>query len=215
MSARVPITKAADLDALDLDEMVEGYWDGYRGEPEPGDNRSLAFWHGWRNGAVDGQRYEISTGTPDKGTAERIAPGHFAAAVAANGQRGFDPETLTLTQAAQAYKAFRQPSKNDARYIDRLVVQIDPRADKPAVTVLHADLVAAAEAPSQGRIVTMTKPFLTPAELADKALVSDQAAYFWLAQHPGLGVKVAGRWRIRPEVADAILAGKPLAEAAS
>ncbi len=61
----------------------------------------------------------------------------------------------------------------------------------------------------------MTKPFLTPAELADKALVSDQATYVWLAQHPGLGVKVAGRWRIRPEVADAILAGKPLAEAAS
>ena len=43
----------------------------------------------------------------------------------------------------------------------------------------------------------MTKPYLTPAELADRALVSDQAAYVWLAQHPGLGVKVAGRWRIR------------------
>lgn len=41
------------LDALDSDELVEGYWEGYAGEPEPGDNRSLAFWHGWRSGAVD------------------------------------------------------------------------------------------------------------------------------------------------------------------
>ena len=60
----------------------------------------------------------------------------------------------------------------------------------------------------------MTKPYLTPAELADKAQVSDQATYVWLVQHPGLGVKVAGRWRIRPEVADAIAAGTPLVEAA-
>ncbi len=39
--------------------MIEGYWDGYKGEPEPGDNRSFAFWHGWRNGAVDGKYREI------------------------------------------------------------------------------------------------------------------------------------------------------------
>lgn len=71
------------------------------------------------------------------------------------------------------------------------------------------------DAPALGRIVTMTKPYLTPADLADKAQVSDQATYVWLAQHPGLGMKVGGRWRIRPEVADAIVAGRPLAEAAS
>jgi hypothetical protein len=62
-------------------------------------------------------------------------------------------------------------------------------------------------------IVAKTK-FLTPRDLADRALVSDQAAYVWLTKHPGLGLKVAGRWRIRPEVADAIAAGTPLAEAA-
>lgn len=56
---RIPITKAADLAPLDEGEMVEGYMDGFRGEPEPGDNRSLAFWHGWRNGAVDGKHREM------------------------------------------------------------------------------------------------------------------------------------------------------------
>ena len=39
--------------AMDGDELVEGYRDGLHGEPEPGDNRSPAFWHGWRNGASD------------------------------------------------------------------------------------------------------------------------------------------------------------------
>lgn len=28
-------------------------WSGRDGDPEPGGNRSLAYWHGWRNGAVD------------------------------------------------------------------------------------------------------------------------------------------------------------------
>jgi len=58
------------------------------------------------------------------------------------------------------------------------------------------------------------QPFLTPAELADAAQVSDQAVHVWLARHPGLGLKLAGRWRIRPEVAAAILSGAPLTEAA-
>ena len=55
MSARTPITKAADLDTLDDAELLEGYFDGFDGEPEPGDNRSLSYWHGWRNGSVDGK----------------------------------------------------------------------------------------------------------------------------------------------------------------
>lgn len=54
MSVRIPITKAADLDQLDEAEVIEGYHDGRAGAPEPGNNRSLAYWHGWRNGAVDG-----------------------------------------------------------------------------------------------------------------------------------------------------------------
>lgn len=51
--SRVPITTRAECEALDSAEIVAGYLDGRIGEPEPGDNRSLAFWHGWRNGAAD------------------------------------------------------------------------------------------------------------------------------------------------------------------
>jgi len=38
--------------------MVEGYLDGFNGEPEPQGNRSRAYWHGWCNGAVDGKHRE-------------------------------------------------------------------------------------------------------------------------------------------------------------
>lgn len=53
-----PVTTIAELDRLDADEMYDGYRDGKAGEPEPGGNRSRAFWHGWRNGAVDGGHRE-------------------------------------------------------------------------------------------------------------------------------------------------------------
>jgi hypothetical protein len=58
MSARIPVTTIAELDTLDDAEILEGYMDGLRGEPEPGDNRSKAYWHGWRNGFVDGGHRE-------------------------------------------------------------------------------------------------------------------------------------------------------------
>lgn len=54
-----PVTTRADLETLDRDEIVEGYLDGYAGEPEPGGNRSRSYWHGWRNGASDGKHREI------------------------------------------------------------------------------------------------------------------------------------------------------------
>lgn len=52
--SRAPLTKASELEGLDMDEMIEGYWDGRAGDKEPGDNRSLSYWHGWRNGMTDG-----------------------------------------------------------------------------------------------------------------------------------------------------------------
>lgn len=58
MTERVPVTKAADLVTLDPAEVLEGYNDGYSGDPEPGGNRSDAYWHGWRNGALDGGHRE-------------------------------------------------------------------------------------------------------------------------------------------------------------
>lgn len=55
---RIPLRRASQLDALDDRELFEGYWAGKDGWPEPGDNRSFSYWHGWRNGAVDGGHRE-------------------------------------------------------------------------------------------------------------------------------------------------------------
>jgi hypothetical protein len=54
-----PVTTLDDLNSLDSDEMVEGYLDGFNGDPEPKGNRSRSYWHGWRNGASDKGYREI------------------------------------------------------------------------------------------------------------------------------------------------------------
>ena len=51
-----PVETLEDLDTLDTDEIVEGYRDGLRGAPEPGNNRTRSYWHGWRNGSIDSHR---------------------------------------------------------------------------------------------------------------------------------------------------------------
>ena len=58
---RVPIVKAAMLDELDNQELLDGYFDGTNNEPAPGDNRSYSYWHGFRNGQVDGGHKPIDT----------------------------------------------------------------------------------------------------------------------------------------------------------
>lgn len=50
---RLPITRAAQLAALDKDEVMDGYLDGQRCTPTPDDTKSFSYWHGWRNGMVD------------------------------------------------------------------------------------------------------------------------------------------------------------------
>lgn len=50
---RIPLTRAAELDTLDDAELREGYLDGFKNQP-CGGNRSRSFWHGHRNGMVDG-----------------------------------------------------------------------------------------------------------------------------------------------------------------
>lgn len=52
--SRISIVKAEILDNLDEEELLQGYWDGKDNEPEPGDNRSYSYWHGYRNGQADG-----------------------------------------------------------------------------------------------------------------------------------------------------------------
>ena len=54
-----PIKDAADLAELDDADLLEGYRDGRAGEPEPKGNRSKSYWHGWRNGAVDGGHRKV------------------------------------------------------------------------------------------------------------------------------------------------------------
>lgn len=58
---RNPLTQAWQLDGLDGKEVIDGYFDGRAGEPEPGDNRSYAYWHGWTKGALDGGHREKSS----------------------------------------------------------------------------------------------------------------------------------------------------------
>ena len=53
MSEFAPVRTLADLDSLSHEEIYEGYRDGLGGEPEPGNNRSRSYWHGWRNGHND------------------------------------------------------------------------------------------------------------------------------------------------------------------
>jgi len=53
MTERIPISTLADLASLDDSEIIAGYFDG-RENFRCGDNRSLSYWHGWRNGRCDG-----------------------------------------------------------------------------------------------------------------------------------------------------------------
>lgn len=56
MSEYQPLTTAAELDLLDMDDCVEGYRAGLRGASEPGSDKSKSYWHGWRNGMMDSKR---------------------------------------------------------------------------------------------------------------------------------------------------------------
>ena len=55
MAEFLPIKTFADLELQNEDEMVAGYRAGLRGDPEPGSTFSRGYWHGWRNGVVDGR----------------------------------------------------------------------------------------------------------------------------------------------------------------
>lgn len=51
-----PVRTVVDLDTLDDAEIVAGYRDFRPGDPEPGENRGRAYWHGWRNRKADHER---------------------------------------------------------------------------------------------------------------------------------------------------------------
>ena len=51
--AFAPVRTLRDLNSLDERGILEGYASAERGDPEPGENRGRAFWHGWRNRMID------------------------------------------------------------------------------------------------------------------------------------------------------------------
>ena len=53
MSEFVPVRTIEDLNRLDVDEMLLGYWAGRENAAEPGSDKSRSYWHGWRNGMTD------------------------------------------------------------------------------------------------------------------------------------------------------------------
>jgi hypothetical protein len=48
-----PVRTLVDLYSLDHEEIFAGYTEYRPGDPEPGPNRGRAYWHGWRNAAMD------------------------------------------------------------------------------------------------------------------------------------------------------------------
>src|SRR5690348_5685551 len=53
MAEFAPVRTVADFRRLDDGDVLEVYLDGFHGGPEPGSDRSRAYWHGWRNGQTD------------------------------------------------------------------------------------------------------------------------------------------------------------------
>lgn len=72
MMAFVPVSTKAELDTLNHDEIVAGYLEYRRGDPEPGENRGKAYWHGWRNAAID--HHEIPMGAASVQLAHECYP---------------------------------------------------------------------------------------------------------------------------------------------
>ena len=53
MSEFRPVETVADLNSLDVDEIVQGYRDGWTCSDEPGNDKSRGYWHGWKNAQTD------------------------------------------------------------------------------------------------------------------------------------------------------------------
>jgi hypothetical protein len=76
-----PVRTAADLATLDEAQILEGYHDGRAGDPEPGNNRSRSYWHGWRNGRCDGHHAEPDAAMFDLIADLRKTPGALIYAI--------------------------------------------------------------------------------------------------------------------------------------
>ena len=59
MSEYKPVCTAKELESIDDAECVAGYLAGLADEPEPRNDKSRSYWHGWRNGMMDKGRLAI------------------------------------------------------------------------------------------------------------------------------------------------------------
>ena len=55
-----PVSTLEDLDSLDQDEIVRGYTECRKGDPEPGANSNRSYWHGWTTRACDNGERQIT-----------------------------------------------------------------------------------------------------------------------------------------------------------
>ncbi|WP_062227592.1 hypothetical protein [Aureimonas frigidaquae] len=67
-----PVTSVAEFRSLDEGDVLCGYLDGLSGQPCILSEVSRAYWHGWRNGLVDG-------GFTEPDDAQKILDAAFAA----------------------------------------------------------------------------------------------------------------------------------------
>lgn len=50
------VQTVADFKALDDEDVLEGYLDGFHATGTPDSSRSRSYWHGWRNGMIESDR---------------------------------------------------------------------------------------------------------------------------------------------------------------
>jgi integrase len=103
----------------------------------PGKRKRNPFW--LARGRVAGRPVEFSTGTTDKNRAEEFAADYVARLL----KRGAAPQRLTFSHALDAYMAYRPPSKDDRRRLEKLRNEL---GGKMVAAIVHSDLVRAADA---------------------------------------------------------------------
>lgn len=59
---KVPVETLEDLDRLDADEIMQGFLNFRPDDPEPGNNHSRAYWHGWMNRKNDHDNVSTTAG---------------------------------------------------------------------------------------------------------------------------------------------------------
>jgi site-specific recombinase XerD len=119
---------------------------GYKLIP-PGRRRNNATWivRGTVRGKLGRRRFEARSDATTKAAAEEWAIGFVAGLQRQLG--GGPSEEVTFEEAALAYIDFKNPRRDDKRFIDRLIAWFDTREDHGLVkAIVGADLIAAAHA---------------------------------------------------------------------